>query len=402
MTEKFGDLKTLEDKYDVSYQYDQYKRAYIIYLIQDGKRSGPVRIVDVHRMEREQALAKLEAATKDHCMKYDHRVGGLKDIRISKDRLDLIEDAFGCSLTLFEDKMQYQITLLTDPNYKMTIDYDMIMRLNGPDEVYAMMANHCKSLVNKRNSDMKNYGDYKMTGYEKEQEKATREVTFIGGPNDGKTLIVDAGLSYFRAPIIKPVEVSYLGRPHDTTCYSSMEDTYSNFEYKIEPLQERGQYYYFGIPKDAVGIADAIRRREEYLDKESTFVQLGEMLPEFEASEKDKQKLRDGYIRDAYLRDAEAFKKVQNGIRKSAEVDMSKVRGVDQSIFAEMPAPKCTSCNDTGIVDSYMYGQYECTACDMTKAPKKEKELSAWDKKLKEELDRGDDTWGSITKKYKK
>ena len=260
MTENFGDLKTLENKYNVSYQYDQYKRAYIIYLIQHGKRSGPVRIVDVHRMEREQALAKLEAATKDHVMKYDHRVGGCKDIRISKDRLDLIEDAFGCSLTLFEDKMQYQITLLADPNYKMTIDYDMIIKLCGPDEVYAVMANHCRSLVNKRNSDMKNYGEWQ---------------------------------------------------------------------------------------------------------------KLGDMM--------DSQ-----------------MKILQSGVRKSAEYTFP-----DEPVIA-MPAPKCTSCNDTGIVDSYMYGQYECTACDMTKAPKKEKELSAWDKKLKEELDRGDDTWGSITKKYKK
>jgi hypothetical protein len=61
---------------------------------------------------------------------------------------------------------------------------------------------------------------------------------------------------------------------------------------------------------------------------------------------------------------------------------------------------KCTSCGDTGIIDSYMYGQYECTVCSNT-TEKKEEELSAWDKKLKEELDNGDDTWGSISKKYK-
>lgn len=61
----------------------------------------------------------------------------------------------------------------------------------------------------------------------------------------------------------------------------------------------------------------------------------------------------------------------------------------------------CSSCNDTGIVDSYMYGQYECTACDQP-VQSKEKEISAWDKKLKEELENGDDTWGSIAKKYRK
>ena len=450
MTENFGDLKTLENKYNVSYQYDQYKRAYIIYLIQHGKRSGPVRIVDVHRMEREQALAKLEAATKDHCMKYDHGVGGFKDIRISKDRLDLIEDAFGCSLTLFEDKMQYLITLLADPNYKMTIDYDMIMRLRGPDEVFAVMSNHCKSLVNKRNSDMKNYGDYKMTGYEKEQEKATREVTFIGGPHDGKTSTVNAGLRYFLAPIIESVKMSYLGRPHDITAYSSMEDTCSTFEYRIEPLQERGQYYYFGIPKDAAGIADAIRRREEYskhpMDedtKESKWIQLGEMAPEFEASDEAKQLLVNGDIKDdddheqwksgkyysaeegwiTYERYQELLKEQGKltGERKSAEIftasgtiDMSGIRKTGDRIHqtntetgeqwtTQVSGPKCSACNDTGIVDSYMYGQYECTACsNKTEEKKPEKEMSAWDKKLKEELDNGDDTWGSIVKKYKK
>ena len=30
------------------------------------------------------------------------------------------------------------------------------------------------------------------------------------------------------------------------------------------------------------------------------------------------------------------------------------------------------------------------------------KEESSWDKKLKEELNNGDDTWGSIAKRYKK
>lgn len=450
MTEYHGDLKTLEEKYGVSYQYDEHKRAYIIYLVHHGERFGPVRIVDVHRMEREQALAKLEVVTKDHCMKYDHRVGDCKEITVENKELNLIAKIYGCSIEYHPYKQVYEITLLSDPNYRMTVDYGMIIGLSGPNDIYMMMESHCRSLVNKRDGDMKNYGDYKMTGYEEEMNKITREVTFIGGPYDGKTSTVNAGLRYFRVPIIKPVKVSYLGRPHDMTTYSSMEDTYSNFEYRIEPLHERGQYYYFGIPKGAAGITDAIRRREEYskhpMDedtKESKWIQLGEMAPEFEASDEAKQLLVNGDIKDdddheqwksgkyysaeegwvtyeRYLELQEEQGKL-TGERKSAEIftasgtiDMSGIRKTGDRIHqtntetgeqwtTQVSGPKCSACNDTGIVDSYMYGQYECTACsNKTEEKKPEKEMSAWDKKLKEELDNGDDTWGSIVKKYKK
>ena len=64
---------------------------------------------------------------------------------------------------------------------------------------------------------------------------------------------------------------------------------------------------------------------------------------------------------------------------------------------------KCSQCADTGIVDSHVYGSWPCTDCENGIRDKQpEKELSAWDKKLKEELERGDDIWGSISKKYKK
>ena len=63
---------------------------------------------------------------------------------------------------------------------------------------------------------------------------------------------------------------------------------------------------------------------------------------------------------------------------------------------------KCTTCADTGIVDSAIYGTWPCPSCEPQDEPEPEKEMSAWDKKLKEELNNGDDTWGSIAKKYKK
>jgi hypothetical protein len=50
------------------------------------------------------------------------------------------------------------------------------------------------------------------------------------------------------------------------------------------------------------------------------------------------------------------------------------------------------------------YGILECEDCkdQWEEVLKKEETLSTWDKKLKEELENGDDIWGSIAKKYKK
>ena len=82
--------------------------------------------------------------------------------------------------------------------------------------------------------------------------------------------------------------------------------------------------------------------------------------------------------------------------------DPRLVAATSNTTFISTTNPNvCPTCADTGYIDCSIYGSYECPHCS-SKEEKPEKEVSAWDKKLKEELDNGDDTWGSIAKKYKK
>jgi hypothetical protein len=73
-------------------------------------------------------------------------------------------------------------------------------------------------------------------------------------------------------------------------------------------------------------------------------------------------------------------------------------------LLAKTESFLCDTCKGSGMVDYGFYGAAECPDCkeQWDKENKKEKPLSAWDKKLKEELENGDDTWGQISRKYKK
>jgi hypothetical protein len=83
----------------------------------------------------------------------------------------------------------------------------------------------------------------------------------------------------------------------------------------------------------------------------------------------------------------------------SVPVEHIKIK--DNSWIIKTESNLCNTCKGSGMVDYGFYGAAECPDCK-EQWDKEQKPLSAWDKKLKEELENGDDTWGSISRKFKK
>lgn len=281
--------------------------------------------------------------------------------------------------------MEYDIVrdlyiLRLDEAPAWTIEISALETLQNYTEVALLNLITAKAanLRAKYREDMKNY--YKEAHYPACEPK-NREVYFVGGPMHGKSLVLNNGAPVYTAAVMS----SMVDMSSSPSNFVAMDDVYKNYLYDIVRSQYGTEITYYGIGQEHnKDILAAFRAQTDLLKR------IQDDDPYWELRLK---KTPPAPRKSAQIPDGELERWMDNGLA-SAEV-------------AAMPAPDCPMCGDTGVVTTAGYGSWPCSCSEKTTEQKKEEwkvepeNESAWDKKLREELENGDDTWGAISKKYK-